>query len=68
MSTPFATCDLCDSHKNDTSGDFRVLPPVFRDFGAVRVGADEERRQAAVDADPPASVARSAGRVLMAWV
>ncbi|MDB5966618.1 MAG: rraA [Polaromonas sp.] len=29
----FATCDLCDSHKNDTSGDFRVLPPVFRDFG-----------------------------------
>ena len=37
MSTPFATCDLCDSHKNDTSGDFRVLPPVFRDFGAVRV-------------------------------
>lgn len=36
MSTPFATCDLCDSHKNDTSGEFRVLPPMFRDFGAVR--------------------------------
>ena len=33
---PFASCDLCDSHKNDTSGDFRVLPPVFRDFGAVQ--------------------------------
>ena len=32
----FASCDLCDSHKNDTSGDFRVLPPVFRDFGAVQ--------------------------------
>ena len=31
----FATCDLCDAHKNDSSGDFRVLPPVFRDFGAV---------------------------------
>jgi len=30
-----ATCDLCDVHKNDTSGAFRVLPPVFRDFGAV---------------------------------
>lgn len=30
----FATCDLCDEHKNDASGDFRVLPPVFRDFGA----------------------------------
>jgi regulator of ribonuclease activity A len=31
----FATCDLCDAHKNETSGAFRVLPPVFRDFGAV---------------------------------
>jgi regulator of ribonuclease activity A len=30
----FATCDLCDVHKNDTDGDFRVLPPAFRDFGA----------------------------------
>lgn len=29
-----ATCDLCDTHKNDSSGAFRVLPPVFRDFGA----------------------------------
>jgi regulator of ribonuclease activity A len=36
-STPFiATCDLCDAHKNDVSGGFRVLPPVFLDFGAVR--------------------------------
>jgi regulator of ribonuclease activity A len=33
MSTNFATCDLCDEHKNDTDGAFRVLPPVFRDFG-----------------------------------
>lgn len=32
---PFATCDLCDTHKNDSSGRFRVLPPVFRPFGAV---------------------------------
>ncbi len=31
----FATCDLCDIHKNDSSGAFRVLPPVFRDFGGV---------------------------------
>ena len=30
----FATCDLCDANKNDDSGAFRVLPPVFRDFGA----------------------------------
>jgi regulator of ribonuclease activity A len=29
-----ATCDLCDAHKGDTDGAFRVLPPVFRDFGA----------------------------------
>ncbi len=32
----FATCDLCDAHKNDNSGAFRVLPPVFKDFGALR--------------------------------
>jgi regulator of ribonuclease activity A len=31
-----ATCDLCDAHKSDTDGAFRVLPPVFRDFGAVQ--------------------------------
>ncbi len=30
----FATCDLCDAHKSDLSGRFRVLPPVFRSFGA----------------------------------
>ena len=36
MPATFATCDLCDAHKNDTSGDSRVLPPVFRDFGAVK--------------------------------
>jgi regulator of ribonuclease activity A len=29
-----ATCDLCDAHRGDRSGAFRVLPPVFRDFGA----------------------------------
>ena len=28
------TCDLCDRFKGDTSGDFRVLPPVLRAFGA----------------------------------
>ncbi|MEO5659492.1 MAG: ribonuclease E activity regulator RraA [Polaromonas sp.] len=32
----FATCDLCDAHKNDRSGKFRVLPPVFKDFGDIR--------------------------------
>ncbi len=34
MSNVFATCDLCDAHKGDSSGSFRVLPPVFRPFGA----------------------------------
>jgi regulator of ribonuclease activity A len=29
----FATCDLCDAHKNDASGNFRVLPPVFKNYG-----------------------------------
>ncbi len=28
-----ASCDLCDTRKSDTSGSFRVLPPVFRSFG-----------------------------------
>ena len=32
----FATCDLCDAYKSDSTGDFRVLPPVFRDFGGVK--------------------------------
>lgn len=31
-----ATCDLCDAHKGDTTDGFRVLPPVFRHFGARR--------------------------------
>jgi regulator of ribonuclease activity A len=34
MTPSFATCDLCDDHKNDAPELFRVLPPVFRDFGA----------------------------------
>lgn len=31
----FATCDLCDAHKNDASGNFRLLPPVFNNFGGL---------------------------------
>jgi regulator of ribonuclease activity A len=34
--TDFATCDLCDAHKTDSDGAFRVLPPVFNDYGARR--------------------------------
>lgn len=33
MNPDFSTCDLCDAHKNDSDGAFRVLPPVFRAFG-----------------------------------
>ncbi len=35
MPIQFATCDLCDAHKGDFSGEFRVLPPVFKDYGGV---------------------------------
>jgi len=34
MDTFTPTCDLCDERKGDGDGAFRVLPPVFRDFGA----------------------------------
>lgn len=27
------TGDLCDAHKADLDGSFRVLPPLFRDYG-----------------------------------
>lgn len=33
MSTDMSTCDLCDRYKSDASGAFRVLPPVFTDYG-----------------------------------
>ncbi len=35
MTSP-ATSDLCDRFRDDTSGRFRVLPPVYRDYGARR--------------------------------
>jgi len=31
----FATCDICDAHKADASGALRVLPPLWREFGAA---------------------------------
>ncbi|MEY4738584.1 MAG: hypothetical protein RL302_2903 [Pseudomonadota bacterium] len=71
MPTTFATCDLCDAHKNDTSGDFRVLPPVFQDFGAVQKFAgpvvtvkcfeDNSLVKAAVDSD--GTIETSQGKV-----
>ena len=35
LAISFATCDMCDMFKNDASGSFRVLPAVFKNFGAV---------------------------------
>ncbi len=29
------TCDLCDAHKEESDGAFRVLPPVLRNFGGT---------------------------------
>ena len=31
--TSLVTGDLCDAHKADSDGQFRVLPPIFRDYG-----------------------------------
>ncbi len=31
----FSTCDLCDAHKADTTNALRVLPPVFKNYGAI---------------------------------
>ena len=31
--TSCVTGDLCDAHKGDSDAAFRVLPPVFRDYG-----------------------------------
>jgi hypothetical protein len=36
MTTTFATCDFCDTHKGSTDDTFRVLPPVFHDYGQRR--------------------------------
>ena len=32
----FSTCDFCDAYISDSSGDFRVLAPVFHSYGAHR--------------------------------
>ena len=76
MAIAFATCDLCDVHKGDSTGDFRVLPPVFQDFGAVKKFAgpvftvkcyeDNTLVKAAVDAG--AAAAKTVGTVRSAHV
>lgn len=71
MPLTLATCDACDAHKGDESGNFRVLPPVFRDFGqrldfagpvqTVRCFEDNSLVKAAVDA--PGWIETPEGRV-----
>lgn len=34
-SIKFSTCDLCDTHRADTTSALRVLPPVFKSYGAT---------------------------------
>jgi len=31
----FSTCDFCDIHKDDLSGNFRVLAPLYKDYGGL---------------------------------
>lgn len=69
------TCDLCDVHKADASGAFRVLPPVFRDFGGrlrfhgpvstVRCHEDNSLVKAAVDSPGQGRVLVVAGGASM---
>lgn len=35
MTKPIPVSDLCDTHRSDSDGGFRVLPPVFRSFGGT---------------------------------
>jgi regulator of ribonuclease activity A len=37
MKKRFSTCDFCDAHKSADGQQFRVLPPLFRDFAACKV-------------------------------
>ena len=65
---PPSTCDLCDAHRGDTDGGFRMLPPLFRDVGrrlafhgpvaTVRCLDDNSMVKAAVESP-------GAGRVLV---
>jgi regulator of ribonuclease activity A len=33
--TAFSTCDICDAHQADSSGAFRLLPPLWRAYGGA---------------------------------
>jgi regulator of ribonuclease activity A len=38
-SPAISTCDLCDAYRRDEAAQLRVLPPVWRSFGAVKAFA-----------------------------
>lgn len=71
LSASFATCDLCDAHKGDVSGKFRVLPSVFRDFGQIKkfsgpvetVKCFEDNSLVKAAVDSPGTVDTPTGRV-----
>lgn len=71
MNLDFSTCDLCDAQRADTSGDFRVLAPVFKDFGGVQkfcgpvetVKCFEDNSLVKAAVDSPGWLETSAGRV-----
>jgi len=74
--TTFASCDLCDAHKADFSGDFRVLPPVFKDFGqrtkfcgpVVTVKCFEDNTLVKEAVDAPGWIDTAQGRVAQVLV
>ena len=69
--TDFSTCDLCDAHKAgyaNGDGAFRVLPPVFRDFGARTRAYGQPGAARGGAENPPGEGAlgeRRVGRVLV---
>lgn len=72
MNAPeLATCDLCDAHKSDSDGAFRVLPPVFHDYGqrrkfcgpVVTVKCFEDNTPVKAAVESPGSVETPFGRV-----
>lgn len=67
----FSTCDLCDAHKADDSGAFRVLPPAFASYGGVAAFAGpvstvkcfEDNSLVKAALDEPGTVETPFGRV-----
>jgi regulator of ribonuclease activity A len=62
------TCDLGDQHKTDTSGAFRALPPVFKNFGGKARFAGPISTVRCLDDNSVVKAAleeRGAGRVLV---